>query len=463
MQKNFIAFTLSEMMIVLLIISVISAATLPAITQRNEIKPANAGSVWWYDNKYTKGYFYANDANTDVLIGYNIKGYIPANKNTVASYFGYSALKLGRSAPSDNFLYASQGRSDIAFFNKDRIYQGKIAADTRGNIAMGRLTSNNNQSALNSYGNLFIGSYAGYSVATSSEQKYNTIVGTYALSNNGMYTYAGTNNVIIAPKATGTSPQDRNVIIGYGATFNSITSTLYDKKYNNTVSIGAFSSSNAIYAQSNVNVGFYAGARPTQNTADNVGNGYNNFVNIGHYAGYNAGTGHNSYSNINIGNFSGSNNNTTHGNTLNIGSYAGYLSKSYNTVNIGKYAAYSQTFDNIGYGSVNIGAYSAMHSNINSPMDNVNIGYYAGYASINNRNVNIGNYAAKSATHLQDSVSIGNYANYSITSSQESVSIGEYSIASGSSFSTYIGNNISGNVPYSIIVGCYGLSYNASG
>ena len=98
LTKNFIAFTLSEMMIVLLILSVISAATLPSITQRNEVKPSVISSRWSFDYKYNKGYFYktgSNSDSTDVIVGFpNLGSATAAHKSLLQTNNKNASLRL---------------------------------------------------------------------------------------------------------------------------------------------------------------------------------------------------------------------------------------------------------------------------------------------------------------------------------------------------------------------------------
>ena len=72
--KNFIAFTLSEMMIVLLIFSVLTAATLPAITTRKENPNPNivsggddAGLIWKVANNGSIFYDYEDNPREVVI------------------------------------------------------------------------------------------------------------------------------------------------------------------------------------------------------------------------------------------------------------------------------------------------------------------------------------------------------------------------------------------------------------
>ncbi len=482
-KNNFIAFTLSEMMIVLLIISVISAATLPAITQKNQVKPMTSESPWKYDNQYTKGFYtgVSGDSadNFNVAIG---KKYFTTTdiSNCTSNYCGRIPLKLFRPSPV-NMNLVRQNRSDIAFFSQSGVYQGKIAADINGNLAIGKDAGYTKAQIDNANNNLYIGTYAGKSMRAINRQDYNTIIGYNAASSS----YANLKNVIIAPGSTSTHQIENNVTIGQGATNNSIYANDFQKGYRNTVSIGFGVAQNAVYSTNTVNAGFFAGARGISNNgSDNnwrrLDDGFNNFVNIGGYAGYYSGVNLKNYSNINIGRRAGAYRlYNIYGNAINLGNYAGYFStlKSRNILNIGNCAgAYAIK------SSLNIGAYAGYgySSSYNDQYyhSDTNIGYYAGALAgkddyNNGANLNIGHYAGLKSENMDSSVNIGYYAGYAVQGDYP-INIGLYAGSNSGSIDTsdddsdnynvFIGNyaGTSASTRRNVIIGCKDLSITAT-
>jgi len=442
-DKNFIAFTLSEMMVVLLIVSVISAATLPAIVGKKQTAHVSASSPWMNDYMYNGGhYFLVND----IVIGSNIKTLTAANRALAIVQTGSAAIKLVR---PNMFTYATQNRSDIAFFNHQNEYTGKIAADKNGNLAVGKDTAYPHAAAGAAYGNIFFGSGAGSNMRPyiyNNSQKYNTIVGYYAASG---YSSVGNKNVIIGRSIENANLGDNNVIIGNYAASNSYyananpepvsynaNSAKLAKKYHDTISIGVYSSFNTPYVVSSVNIGQYAGARNLRD--NNPVNGHFNVINLGSFAGFNGGYNFSKYSYINIGYYAGSmhTNNVAYS-MINIGPWAGANSNLY-AVNIGRYAgnrAYGGAeFDGITYlnkkRGINIGNYAGMQSTTGEMA--VNIGYYAGYGTGTRGSVNIGHYASAltnaNAIDDFDNVSIGLYSSFhnQYKHNRNTVSIGKY-------------------------------------
>lgn len=488
-KNNFIAFTLSEMMIVLLIISVISAATLPAITQKNQVKPMSSESPWKYDNQYTKGFYtgVSGDSADNFNVAIGTKYFTNTDiSNCVSNYCGRIPLKLFRPSPV-NMNLVRQNRSDIAFFNRDGDYQGKIAADANGNIAVGRDAGYTTAQINNANYNLYIGTNAGKSTRATTQQEYNTIIGYNAASSGS---YANLNNIIIAPHSGGTHQIENNVTIGQGATRNSLYLDDLQKGYRNTVSIGYYAAENAVYSTNTVNIGIYAGARPWNqrnissdaNAPDRfLGDGFNNFVNIGPYAGFYSGVNLRNYSNINIGQYAGAMRlYNQYGDTINLGSYAGYYStlKSRNILNIGNYAGAYATKS-----SLNIGAYAGYgySSSYDDQCNNTdtNIGYYAGALAgkddgyDNANSLNIGHYAGLKSENMGSAINVGYYAGYAVKGDAP-VNIGYYAGSNSgyintSDSDTYNHNVFIGNYAgqgtksrYNVVIGCEGLSITAS-
>lgn len=455
--ENFIAFTLSEMMIVLLIISVISAATIPAITRRKEIKPLTFVSNWFFDTyAHTAGYFYANNNETDVIIGKDIKNASASDKTAYIAAYGYSPLKLMRNHYLPYSVNAMDKNSDIAFFDYGGRYEGKIAAGIGRNsssLAMGEFSGLYNLPNAGDSNNVFAGIYAGYNLKqkdTAVEMARNLIMGSYAAYSS----YINRENVILAQDSSGLGLGDGNVVIGALAGKNSYSNGVNGHK--ESVSIGSYASYNAKGLLYGNNIGYYAGANETQNGP------YYNAINIGAKSGFKSAIVDNEiHSNINIGSYAGSERSTNNRDTINVGYFAGYKS-NLNATNIGAYAGVdnSSTYPAV----VNIGAFSGggYHSSTDGYF--VNLGYYAGYDTSNSYDVNVGNYAGynmgSASNANQYNVNIGLYSAYK-SNYKDSVAIGQYAGknatvgGSGNVFIGYdIGNGLSSSSHPNVFINC---------
>lgn len=442
--KNLIAFTLSEMMIVLLIVSVISAATIPTITQRKQNKynssEVSATALWQKDNF---GGIFSNLAVSDnaqtVAIGAdasNTAVFTSTKKANYKSAFGNSniaLLLLNRNVKGPQItLYDKDGytgsimlygNENILIQNKPNLntytgvnvigigsYAGHGSGQSR-NVAIGNhasYISNSVESFNMNNDNVAIGNY---STRTGFYSEYNVGVGYCALSNAcggqiplaDLYTYYSKNIAIgafaghldSAPMMLGSIPVygNNNIALGYyagNATYGSTTLTSITNNVRNSISIGAYSGMNDSYAN-NINVGFWSGGspNPTINSGSDRLQRRNN-INIGHYAGLETSIVINAL-----------------GHNVSIGNYAGFLSRGNvsNSVLIGAFA-----------GSDLMGL---LDSNKNiSPV--VAIGYYAMHHSslainnntIDNNVVTIGAYASYNSSIVPCSVYIGRYAGY---------------------------------------------------
>ena len=459
LTKNFIAFTLSEMMIVLLILSVISAATLPSITQRSEVKPRKTSSKWVFDKRYNKGYFYqtgSNSASTDVVIGFDISDATAAQKAALQTVNKNAALRLVR--PSYILSTVYYGRSSIAFFDSNGAYQGGIGNDASRNLTIGKDVLKDSKTT-ESGNSIYIGQEAAKKLKN--YHSGTTVIGYRAASVDpiyGAYSTLGSSSVVIGSNIFGSAIGERNVILGAYATSDTSTSNPCPTKHIDTVAIGAYSMYKPTYSTSVVNVGYMAGSYTTCGF-------FKNTINLGSYAGSRT-----CYDvvnpSINIGYKSGADNNTLLGDSVNIGSFATYGTyKGSSGVNLGYYANYNSSTApyriNIGAYSgadpmgdgydymINIGAYSGYWS---TATGDINIGYYAGFAynEVDSKhNVNIGAFAGRNSTSYY-AVSIGNYAgaydgNETNINKNDGVHIGRYA--------AYFSNK------ENVTIGCYGLVY----
>lgn len=453
-SKNFIAFTLSEMMIVLLIISVISAATLPAITSRDESQAggisASTGSTstvysnWMYDSSFTKGFYYKIDKNHIFSVGKNI-GNLSASQMTTTfkNNNGSPTLVLWQTQNKASVL---KGSSDIVLLDKDSVKRGSLGFDRYANMAIGYYAGVSNAISENdAVKNVVIGTYAGNRIGFG-----NTLIGAYAGyigdSNRGT---VYNKNVVVGSSIRNYCAMYSSVVIGSYASSYCIASNNTYPRMDNYVGIGAYSGHGSPSNNfSGVNIGYYAGARK-DNVSNYAKNDSLNAINIGAYSGYNSSP--NGYIDglnrtdpkinqntgiISIGYWAGSeqyvlkNSGTKVSGdgfgAVNIGAYAGHGSVRGGNVNIGRFADYNNSGQNSEKGdfkvnigeyagasttgvsvkSVNIGTYAGRNST--SPYS-INIGVYAGGKSNQNYNVNIGAYAGW-ANKAKNSIFIGNYA-----------------------------------------------------
>lgn len=440
--KNLIAFTLSEMMIVLLIVSVISAATIPTITQQKQ-KPYNfaennstgSTSELWQEDKFS-GIFSSSDNLQSVIVNYaNIAGI-------------YSALFLGKASEArerttdkgqimlyqnDNYV-GSVGATEQKVLSskypelipytpaRASIYMGYGAFYNKGmgwdNIAIGYYALNTN----NSIGeeNIAIGESAMYGIIAGS--RHTVSIGSYA----GYYS-------------------NRASSVAFGAYAGSNASRYYDifnvapaSIYNN-IDLG-YKAGNMGYASvkgvrkilySNISIGAYAGnyvdavIKKEKNAASCIPC---NKISIGAYAGYGA----TNSDTISIGYLAGaiepaqsiwlyrdSDNykDPSHDNDIAIGYYSHYtphITSYYDTETV----AYSQ--------NIFIGSYAGAHAD-DDVRQAIVIGKYAGthfsvyknpaiaigyHASGENGDISLGTYAGN-RTYDYYSIMIGRYAGYS--------------------------------------------------
>lgn len=502
--KNFIAFTLAEMMIVLCIIAVLSAVTLPNFIGKKSTKKIDTSSTWQYDYTFTFGdYYKGNNDNTQVVIGYNLSS-SDANAGLRAGYanaFGDSALLLRR---RNTLPYATNGRADIAFFDKNGVYNGRIVADSYGNMVIGKNFGNVSTlaQAQTSHSNLLVG------LSDNNETKIgtygnsinnNTVLGVNSLRNS----YLEDNNVVIGNDINNANIKNNNVLIGNDATLNTFVSS--DSYIRDSVLIGSyvngrrFKYTNKEIHDSNVNIGYNVdfqnmsisgiqlinsvniGAYASQNNRhgfqewsernyDNIDN-----INIGYKAGVKLHPNDDSAPMINIGNSSGSGSFST----LNIGTHSGYNSniydKNYSTLglNIGLYSGYYE-YDSgylmAGphyYANINIGSGAGSAAKAFQVLPySINIGYNAGKNKnkMNSRTgighfINIGNSAGLDYTG-SCGINIGEYAGYiKDNASSEHKKYGDNNINIGS-YSSF--NQPNDYVKNTVVLGCNGIELSTS-
>ena len=474
--KNFIAFTLSEMMIVLLIISVLSAVTLPNFVGRKSAKNIDTDSTWQYDYTYTFGdYYKGNTNNTQVIIGHNITDYDTDTRELYANSFGNSSVLLRRQHILPN---ATNSRSDIAFYNVNGVYQGKIAADAYGNMLIGKNFGNVSSlaQAQASYSNLLVGLSTNPTEATINTDgnsiNNNTVLGINSLRNsnledNNIVIGNEINNanfeksVVIGTSAANNKTARGSVILGSSASFDSSSLESINIGYYSNyasradatldmISIGAYAN-NLSESISGVKLGYKSGNNSFKSREDVVyignyaGYGAASILNIGSYAGFYRGSTFVSpqYPGINIGYYAGFNNKYAHLSAINIGSYSGQRNPS----------IYSTNSINIGYASGNMINYYGYNQNGN----NISIGFKAGTESGRN-NIFIGKYAGSAEGLLAlnpSNPANGHGGSYNIDIGSKNVTSGSvYVPGVGSSF----GVGASKDKDYNVIIGCAGIT-----
>lgn len=459
--KNYIAFTLMEMTLVLLITSVIAAATTPIITSAVSDSAAKGGkdtndylaNPWKVSNLYNGGGIYSVPINNTSFIGINVK------PGAYAATYQYPSL-LVNSYATTNIVRSPQivieSNNAISSINPNNATALKIGMDEYENILMAyenfSFDSINNSSASTDIGyrSIYIGSRIQDSVPVAQLKTANSVlvgynVGAYSASyavniganisrrlkeqdvvniGSDLYashaTYSSMENVIIGTRTNAYGMGRYNVMLGNyaGSYSNAIRNVIigsyagnrmsadYYKNYDNII-IGYYSlnrpSNNSNSFKNNVVIGKYASSRLTDFSSDY----FYNSITIGSYAGayknLSGGVG-TLFDSILIGDYAGmysfdsAKNDAIHKpKAIMIGNYAGYNSSSNTGKNI--FIGKSAGQNSKSGESIYIGNYAGMNTtaSANSNYSNIAIGYYAGYASDGFYNIYIGSYAGYSA------------------------------------------------------------------
>lgn len=195
MYKKTKGFSLAELLISLLIISIVLAAAIPTITKRRAHDPEN---VWNWTNKNNSAFFGAGH-NQTAIIGYDMMPFSDlADADKVDKYFDIDSIssditEFNFSTDGDKLVLVKRLRgigenktenmknSHISFYNiedrtgatsRDLIYAGRISSDQH-NLAFGIATLQSlNAVEIGAHNNDDIGKGRGY----------NTALGHYALS-----------------------------------------------------------------------------------------------------------------------------------------------------------------------------------------------------------------------------------------------------------------------------------------
>lgn len=362
-----IAFTLAEMMVILTIMSVVMAATMPIITAPDNAVlngEGNNDNIWAYGNA-SKTVSTPNFVSIGMSPTVNTKGVDSASLfiNNRSDY-----------ANAPHILFTTSRNNTV--YNAGRLYMGPV---DKYNVALGARTL----------------------AEVSNNDIYNVALGSLAM-NKGASNGSRVSSVAIGSKALYSNIPNRSVAIGQGALSSSGSSTT-----EKTVGIGYFAGAmNSGTMKRSTHIGYMAGYSndSSHNEFDNINVGYqagamskgNNVINIGTNAGFYA---NNVYNGNRADSFS---------NTINIGTNAGAMPYG---------ITYNNTWqDSYSNGHIAIGNHAlyAPYAGLN---DVVAIGAFAGYniKGDSKKSIFIGNRAG---SELQQGnphdmlVAIGSYAGY---------------------------------------------------
>lgn len=458
--KNYIAFTLMEMTLVLLITSVIAAATTPIITSAVSDSAAKGGkdtndylaNPWKVSSLYNGGGIYNTPINNTSFIGINVK------PGANAATYQYPSL-LVNSYATTNIVRSPQivienvgtvNNNPISHSDNNGDFGLKIGMDEYENILM---VNNNSFGRIdNSSASTDIGSRSIY-------------IGSLIQSSSIPVAQLKTANSVLVGYNVGAYSASYAINIGAN-----ISRRL---KEQDVVNIGSdlYASHDTYSSMENVNIGTMTNAYGMGrynvmlgNYAGSYSNAIRNVI-IGSYAGNRMSADYyKNYDNIIIGYYAlnrPSNNSNSFKNNVVIGKYASSRLTDfssdyfYNSITIGSYAgAYKNLSGGVGtlLDSILIGDYAGMYSFDSAKNDAIHkpkaimIGNYAGYNSSSNtgKNIFIGKNAGQNSKS-GESIYIGNYAGMNTTASADSnysnIAIGFYAgYASSGYASTYIGS-----------------------
>lgn len=468
-KKNCIAFTIMEMTLVLLITSVIAAASTPILTSAVSDyadKNYSASDVEAADAPWRKASGYDGGGIFNSPIENTSPVSINAKFGSAASNYGYPALVV-ESQSTNNLFNSPQiqvippNSSAYANFAMDEFQN--ISLTTHGasyrNMKVGAGSTNTTYIGNN---NVFMG-YAIQSsasvAATDMYYKNSLMIGQEV--NSKMLE----NVILVGNKITRNYPERNTIIIG-----QNLSSAAYDSVYQGGIRIGSYSKDDI--SVNSISIGNYAAKDSS----------FTNNISIGSYAADNSGhmiralVGQYSsltLGNVYIGKYAGAHYfGTTTGvfgrgdwNNIMIGGYAGYTSTGYNSGRTRDYNVFIG--ESAGRSSI-----SGTSSKIYASVYNVKIGHCAGFLTqpggSDQNNINIGYYAGTDDTGFnsfygRDNIFIGSYAARSNNNLIRSIVIGsskETSLATG----YYMGNGY--NVAFAqdlIAIGPYAGTANSNG
>lgn len=297
-KRNKSAYTIAEVMIVLLILTVIFAAFAPIITKRKLSSYKSSNAIW---NKYneTKGFDAYFDPSNTKNTGTAFFGVKPDSHGAVTSTLTPLSRVVIRSGPvtSGNKLQRQiQFRFGRLSGNADQKKYGKFAGTwlmDRQNVLLGGAYPNldNTPDNIEARDNVAIG-YQSMNALKNAQG--NTALGLSALSEN----ISGKYNTAIGYNAGSTLQADYNTYIGAGAgekaSGSRNTAVGYQAGYNNSGSVNVFVGANAGRTGSgsyNVGIGYDALRSVSGNYNVAIGTGALKNLTTGSYntaIGYNA-------------------------------------------------------------------------------------------------------------------------------------------------------------------------------
>lgn len=244
-KTNKKGFSLAELLISLLIISIVLAAAIPTITKRSG---ASREQIWRWTTS-NNDIFFGVGSKQSAILGLSA---MPSN----VEYF-YSGYKTGNnegmSSDTDKLAIAQQYNDDEKFFQKSQIafYTAKKTADataTDGIEYAGRLALDRKNIALG----------IGTLQALANDKLANTAIGHYALFHNATGEYNTALGFLALPNnTTGSS----NTAFGYSA-LSKINKIKDEIPSNNNVAIGAGACSGILSGSNNICIGSNSGNDP---------------------------------------------------------------------------------------------------------------------------------------------------------------------------------------------------------
>lgn len=464
-KSKIFAFTLAEMMVILLVFSVIAAATLPVVSMRQKLGNVDNNAMsdypgvdkWSYSQIGSTGQYALSNIGAgvystvaigmeptaaDVPLGTKPQLMINKDENvqdashiTFLGTMGSNVYYNGRlSMAGDNVALGNDaswfGGSDKTKDSYTDLHYGNIAIGTK---AMYRDNDSyqTGQKPIVIEGQTYlmtsvlqdsiaIGNFA----ALHGGSSYAIYIGTY--SGNRLYNVYGISigkyaGYVVREDTTNAFASD-NIAIGNYALSN-CSFTLFEGFSIGNYSTFCTNSSDTTTPQNN-NIGYYAGSSKNASCGIGYFSGYGassmRGASIGAYAALNklTGTLYNDRPTINIGYMAGSEDkmNAIYPTHLNIGYMAGRLQnvETCNIINIGYQAGLEQVFNKHYYdGTINIGYLAGAKSALQDEdlYLPINIGKCAGYYQTGyGYNINIGYYAGCSAMESYHTICIGDNA-----------------------------------------------------
>ena len=305
-RNKITAFTLAEMMVVMLIVSIVLAAMAPVMTTKNKVdnsspwrySPANSSDAYFGAGEAMRAFIgQVNGEDTDLgklIINNNATGnshiLFKSNNDVLGDlYFNGTSLILG-SRPS-NSTNATYGANNISIGPNNwsstgvegdsNITIGDNAMNSlttgRSNIGIGTtlnaVTTGSNNVAVGD--NSLLGSNGDYNVAVGTRAYQqgtggsNVIVGGDAMSK-----YSGNNNVVMGTQAMYYGSGNNNVAIGTNTNYNGTNS---ETTYEGTTAVGHNAQARSLNSTA-------IGRESIAGTKDEIGNYFANAVAVGYKA-----------------------------------------------------------------------------------------------------------------------------------------------------------------------------------